>query len=199
MKLNKGKTMKLTDQQREAMGLQPKSETIERGWSSVQIKKAIQQKGFTLADFERECGFRYNSVSQALKKRYPKIDKAIAVFLEVHESVIWPNRYFVNGVAINKIYNIETRSDEELAALNAEFLKPKKITVIHDWYGTDGGPTVTTYEPAEPFTVADRDDKLKNADGTVNHPFYNQPIHPDVSPMADERRVVKLPTGMKIL
>jgi lambda repressor-like predicted transcriptional regulator len=191
--------MKLTAEQRKAMGLGDEHETSSRGWTNDQIKEAMLTKGFSMAAFAREIGKQPVEVYQSLNKRSPKVDKMIAVFLEVHESVIWPNRYFVNGVSINKVYRIETRSDEELATLNAEFLKPRKITVIHDWYGTDGGPTITTHDDVKPLTVADHDDKLKNADGTVDHPFYSEPIHPDVSPMADQRPVVKLPTGMKIL
>tara|TARA_R110000850_G_scaffold172133_1_gene297352 strand:- start:249 stop:815 length:567 start_codon:yes stop_codon:yes gene_type:complete len=184
--------MKLTEEQREAMGLNSKSETVtERGWTNDEIKAAMMTKGFTMAAFAREIDKQPVEVYQSLNKRSPKVDKMIAVFLDVHESIIWPNRYFINGVSINKVYNIETRSDDELAKLNAEFLKPKIKTTIHDWYGTNGGPTVTTHEPEEPSTVIINDDKLKNADGTVNHPFYDQPIHADVSPMADERLVNK--------
>jgi lambda repressor-like predicted transcriptional regulator len=189
----------LTEAELQRLGLVKSPTMIDRGWTKEQIKDAIKELGFSVAGLEKALGVAPRSINQSLQRRSVSSDKAIAAFLNVHESVIWPNRYFVNGVAINKIYNIETRSDEELATLNAEFLKPRKITVIHDWYGTDGGPTITVHDDVKPLTVVENDDKLKNADGTVDHPFYSQPIHPDVSPMADERRVVKLPTGMKIL
>lgn len=182
--------MKLTDEQRRAMGLEPTTQSFIRGWTPKQIKDEIKKKGFTLSEFERECGFYHNSISQALKKRYPKIDKAIAVFLDVHESVIWPNRYFANGVAINSSYDIETRTDEELRKLNAEFLKPVEITIIHDWVGTGGQPTISTFIPPEPNLVAD--------DAPARDPFYDQPIYEDVSPTAG-RQAVSLPVGMKIL
>ena len=192
--------LKLTDKQRKEMGLDPVIEKHVRGWSNVQIKQALLTKGFTMAAFAREIGKHPVEVYQSLNKRSPKVDKMIAVFLEVHESVIWPNRYFVNGVSINKVYGIEARSDEELATLNEEIMKPRKIKTIVSWSGgPDGGPVVRYHENIAPAPVIDNPDAVKNKDGTVDHPFYNQPIHEDVSPMADQRQVVSLPAGMKIL
>ena len=181
----------LTEAELHRLGLEKSPTMTERGWTKEQIKNAIKELGFSVAGLEKAMGAAPRSINQSLQRRSVSSDKAIAAFLNVHESIIWPNRYFTNGVSINKVYNIETRSDDELAKLNAEFLKPKIKTVVHDWYGTNGGPTVTTYEPEEPSPVIINDDKLKNADGTVNHPFYDQPIHADVSPMANERSVNK--------
>lgn len=189
---------KLTEEQRQRMiaaGVDlPDNEPIERGWTNDQIKEAVKQQGFTLAELEIASNLPKRSLYQSLQRRYPKADKMLAAFIGVHESVIWPNRYFVNGTLIDSSYNIEFRSDEELAKLNAEVSKPRKITVIRSWAEGDR----YEYEPPSPKqpTVVDG---VKNSDGTVNHPFYDQPIHEDVSPMADQRQtVVTLPVGMNL-
>lgn len=189
---------KLTEEQRQRMiaaGVDlPDNEPIERGWTNDQIKEAVKQQGFTLAELEAASNLPKRSLYQSLQRRYPKADKMLAAFIGVHESVIWPNRYLANGTPMPSEYQIEFRSDEELAKLNAEVMKPRKIKVIRSWAEGDH----YEFEPPEPKqpTVVDG---VKNNDGTINHEFYDQPIHEDVSPMADQRSTgVSLPPGMII-
>lgn len=187
-----------TDEQRkrlEAIGhTVADAPVFERGWTNDQIKEAFEAQGFSLASFAKASGLATGSVYQSLRCRVPKIDKIIAAFLGVHESTIWPNRYFKNGVSIHKRYQIETRTDEELAKLNEQFLNPPKRTVVKSWVGgPDGGPIVEQVVPVQ-IEVKNYE---KDADGMINVPLGDGIDYPDVSPMADEQ-IVTLPEGMKL-
>lgn len=105
----------------------------DRGWSVERIKSEIKNRGFTLVDLERALNLPTGTFYQSLRRRFPRGDKALAAFIGVHESVMWPNRYFVNGVSIDAAYKIEDRSDEELDALNREFASPMQTRVVTDW------------------------------------------------------------------
>lgn len=158
----------------------------ERGWSTEKIKQALNDEGMTLTGLETEIGLPSGTLYQSMRKRSPKGDKAIAAFLGIHESVIWPNRYFVNGVSISSVYNIEERSDEELAKLNAEFSKPAMITVVKNWHD----------EEHEQFTPPVNDVKIpelpKDDDGRLIVPVGDGTVYEDVSPL------VSLPPGVEL-
>lgn len=195
----------LTDEERERMGLKNFSEPTgaNRGWTAEQVKQAIHDKGLSIAEFERQADLSNRSVRDAMKQRSPKTDKMIAAFLNVHESIIWPNRYFVSGVSIPKNLNVENQTDEWLAEYNAKIKPVTHIKIIDSWTGgPDGGPIVR-YQELQPKreTVTDKVQQTKNADGTVNHPWYDQPVAPDVPAAADQHFVecsVSLPPGMKL-
>lgn len=194
----------LTEAERQRLGLVStgQSEIHQRGWTNDQIKQAISDKGFSIVELEKVLQLPARSINQSFQRRFPVSDKKLAAFLDVHESTIWPNRYFVNGVAIASAYHIETKSDEVLAKLNADVSKPAEITVVHDWYGDDGKPVISKFTPPPPKMIHETNDQPTNADGTVNHPFYDEPIAPDVPARADERspvtEIVTLPVGMII-
>jgi len=175
------------------------SPVYERGWSTEQIKEAFAAQGFTLASFAKAVDVKPGDVYQSLQKRSPKIDKIIAAFLGVHESTIWPNRYFKNGVAIHKTYAIETRTDEELEKLNEQFLNPPKRTIVESWVGgSDGGPIVRENKLRETAIPSMDETFEKDEAGRFVIPLGDGIDYPDVSPMADEKNEVTLPEGMKL-
>lgn len=111
---------KFTDEQKRRMGIlnEPVREIKERGWTREQFKAAFKKLGFSLVAFERELGLPANSVTVALTKRYPKVQKLISSFLNVPLNELWPNHYLKNGSTIDYRYRAETLTDEELEALN---------------------------------------------------------------------------------
>lgn len=150
-----------------------------RGWSKEKIKQAIVDKGFNISSLERVLNLPKRSINQSINVRSPKSDKILAAFLGVHESEIWPNRYFANGVSIHASYGVEFRTDGELKKLNDGFMQPPMMTIV----GLNGSITKQPMKP-KPTDLTFKSDKPKNADGTINHPFYDEPK-------------VTLPAGMK--
>lgn len=150
----------------------------ERGWSVEQVKTAVKDKGFSLKDLERALNLPTGTFYQSLRRRFPRGDKALAAFIDVHESEIWPNRYFVNGVSIDAAYKIEERSDAELDALNREFANPVTPRAITDW--NEPPRTASVAVPADNVTGAERDET-----GRV------------VVAMPGDTPVVTLPAGMR--
>lgn len=193
----------LTDEECERLGIsRDVPEFTERGWTVDQIKEAIAAKGFKVPSLERALRLPVGSIYQSLNKRSPKTDKMIAKFLEVHESMIWPNRYFTNGVSIHASYNIEQRSDDELQKLNAEFSKPRVIKTIHSWVGgPGGGPVVSQFEPVEK-DVSDlsslKERFAVGADGRFIVPIGDGTVAPDEPALVNERQKVSLPVGVII-
>ncbi|MBU2967090.1 helix-turn-helix transcriptional regulator [Amphritea sp. 2_MG-2023] len=67
---------------------------LKQDWHPADIKAAIEKKGTTLAELARQHGYnRPTSFYNALKIRYPKVERIIAAFLEVEPEEIWPSRY----------------------------------------------------------------------------------------------------------
>lgn len=191
-------TRKLTAEERQRIGLVDVNvEEHDRGWTKDEIKEAIKQSGFSAASLERAFNVAPTSINQALNKRSPKIDKMIAAFLNVHESVIWPNRYLVNGVSISSRYNIEQQSDEFLAKLNHEAANPPRRRTVEV-----GGKVVFHDESkAEVNLTADltllREKYGTDEEGRIVIPMNGE--FPDVPSRADHRvENVTLPVGMKL-
>ena len=118
----------------------------------------------------------------------------MAAVLGVHESTIWPNRYFVNGVSIDSSYNVEQRSDEELLKLNEAVSGESHITVIRSW---DAGDKCS-YVPESVTEGLDGKFPVDD-DGRFVIPLNGE--YPDVPALADERAPVadvRLPVGMKL-
>lgn len=67
--------------------------TILPDWHPEDIKTAIRKQGVTLADVARGAGLPGNALRLALTLPRAEAEKAIADFLNMHPSVIWPSRY----------------------------------------------------------------------------------------------------------
>lgn len=183
-----------TDDEIQRMVLAKRDAKIKnRNWEKDKIKQELKNRGFTLSDFENACSLPVGSVSAALKRRYPQVDKLIAAFLNVHESVIWPNRYLRNGVSISATYDVETMTDEDLEKLNRSVMEQTtRIEIIL----TPDGTVRREYDLKPPKPV--NHDLLKaeyelDDQGRIIAPMADGIVYDDVSPMANERRDVKLP------
>lgn len=126
----------LTSEEKAAMGIgefepSPVSDIV--GWSKDRIKRELLLKGFSISGFERQAGIPKGSVNQSLIARRPKTDKMIAAFLGVHESEIWPDRYFVSGASISKQRGKPRPSTENTRKINEniEFHRRVKRTIKH--------------------------------------------------------------------
>jgi len=62
-------------------------------WDRWAIKAAIQRKGATLTGLARAAGISTAACRVALHRRNSAGEQAIAQFLGVHPSILWPGRY----------------------------------------------------------------------------------------------------------
>lgn len=70
------------------------------GWSWDEIVDGLKARGHTLKSFEETNGLRPRTMSQSRYRRYPNVDRALAIFFNRHVSDIFPHRYTVDGVPI---------------------------------------------------------------------------------------------------
>lgn len=144
-----------------------------KNWSRYRIERQINMMGYiNLRQVERVKGIPEGSISQAASRKSERVDQAISDIIEIPVWEIFPNRYWIGGGEIPKTMNIETVSDRQF---------------------DDFKRTMGVNNHLSPYYK-----KPKNNDGTINHPFYDQPVEPDISPYADKRSVVTLPVGMKL-
>ena len=174
----------LTDEQKAKLdGLKDRDDSnlseYRRAWSRSKIEQAIRDQGFTdIRAIEHHEGLPVGSISQSSLRGSPIVDQTIAKIVGVPEWDIWPQRYWVGGQEIPKFIRVKMEngmSDHDYDRLRATM-----------------GETLIEQKNRE---------REKNDDGTINHPFYDQPIYPDVPARADERTPVaevSLPPGMII-
>ncbi len=63
-------------------------------WHPAQIIAALHMRGVTLSALAIENGYACRStLSQALRRRWPKGERIIAQALGLHPAEIWPSRY----------------------------------------------------------------------------------------------------------
>jgi Ner family transcriptional regulator len=67
----------------------PKNPDQRRAWILYQLHLA----GSSFADLGRELGVTRNAVRNAIDKRYPKMERAIATKIGKRPEEIWPERY----------------------------------------------------------------------------------------------------------
>ncbi len=65
----------------------------ETDWSWIDIKHALEKKGLTFAQVERDAGLGASTLSNARYRPYPNAQRIIAKALGVKPQVIWPSRY----------------------------------------------------------------------------------------------------------
>lgn len=61
------------------------------------IKYQLRLKGYTLARLGREIGVDRCTPGHALRRPYPKMERAIAEKLGMHPMDLWPERYTPDG------------------------------------------------------------------------------------------------------
>lgn len=62
-------------------------------WDRHEIKAEIHRRGGTLIGIAREARIELSSTRVALRRRHPAGELAIAAFLSVEPSDLWPERY----------------------------------------------------------------------------------------------------------
>ncbi|PHM70018.1 helix-turn-helix domain-containing protein [Xenorhabdus kozodoii] len=67
---------------------------VRNDWHQADIIAALRKRGTTLAALSREAGLSSSTLANALSRQWPKGERIIADYLEVHPSEIWPSRYF---------------------------------------------------------------------------------------------------------
>jgi Ner family transcriptional regulator len=69
----------------------------KQDWHRADVKCALEKAGTSLAQISRQLGLHARSASEALRNRWPSVERAIADVLQVHPSEIWPSRYDAQG------------------------------------------------------------------------------------------------------
>ena len=64
-----------------------------RRWDRYAIRAAIHRAGSTLKDVAENAGLEESACRVALNRRHRAGEAAIAQFLKVKASVLWPSRY----------------------------------------------------------------------------------------------------------
>ena len=65
----------------------------KKDWHPADIVAALHKRGTSLAKLSREAGLASSTLSNTLTRPWPKGEWLIAIALDVHPSVIWPERY----------------------------------------------------------------------------------------------------------
>ncbi|AGE87751.1 helix-turn-helix domain-containing protein [Cronobacter sakazakii] len=71
-------------------------------WHPADIIAALRKKGTSLAALSRASGLGFSTLANALTRPWPKGEYLIAEALDVHPSIIWPSRYFKDGVVVER-------------------------------------------------------------------------------------------------
>lgn len=74
----------------------------QQDWHSADIIAAIKKKEKSLAGLSRESGLSASTLANALARPWPKGEKIIADAIGLPPDVIWPSRYFRDGVRIDR-------------------------------------------------------------------------------------------------
>lgn len=78
-------------------------------WHQADIIAALRKKGTSLAALSRAAGLGSSTLANALTRPWPKGEYLIAEAVGVHPSVIWPSRYFKDGVMVERRVLIRRR------------------------------------------------------------------------------------------
>jgi len=63
-------------------------------WHHADIIAALHKAGISLAALSRQHGLSSSTLANTLNRPWPKGEWLIANQLDIHPSVIWPDRYF---------------------------------------------------------------------------------------------------------
>ncbi|WP_330982115.1 MULTISPECIES: helix-turn-helix transcriptional regulator [Enterobacterales] len=79
-------------------------------WHQADIIACLRKKGTSLAALSRASGLSSSTLANALTRPWPKGEYLIAEALGVHPSVIWPSRYFRDGVLVERRELVRNRT-----------------------------------------------------------------------------------------
>lgn len=71
-----------------------------KGWHKADIKAALERKGLTLADLDRDNDLPPGTCSAALRKPHRQAELVIAEVLGLSPRQIWPSRYQADGARL---------------------------------------------------------------------------------------------------
>ena len=63
----------------------------------AQVKAELSMRGMTLAKFDKEHGYPTGATSAALRDGSPRVERAIAAFLDLPVQTLFPKRYTRDG------------------------------------------------------------------------------------------------------
>lgn len=66
---------------------------MKNDWHPADVVAAIKKKGLSLSALSRRAGLSSSTLSNALRRKWPKGEKIISDFLGMEASAIWPSRY----------------------------------------------------------------------------------------------------------
>ncbi|MBY6242523.1 helix-turn-helix domain-containing protein [Methylosinus sp. Sm6] len=72
------------------------------GWHRADILAAVRKRGSTLAEIARSAGLKRQSMYWAMITPHPRANLAIAAFLGVPASSLWPQWFSEDGTLISK-------------------------------------------------------------------------------------------------
>lgn len=75
---------------------------MNEDWHQADIIACLRKKGTSLAALSRASGLSSSTLANALTRPWPKGEYLIAEAIGVHPSVIWPSRYFRDGVLVER-------------------------------------------------------------------------------------------------
>ena len=75
---------------------------MTKDWHKADIIAGLHKRGTSLAALSRGAGLSSPTLANALLRPWPKGEYLIADALGVHPSVIWPSRYYQNGVMVER-------------------------------------------------------------------------------------------------
>ncbi len=71
----------------------PTSKPVSRGWDRLDIRYALERRGWSLSRLSVANGYYRTAAKEALDKRWPQLEWIIAEALDLKPWQIWPNRY----------------------------------------------------------------------------------------------------------
>lgn len=66
---------------------------IETDWHPEDIKAAIRKRGVSIAKLAEANGYQPPTFYQVFSRKYPKVERIVAEFLDKDPADIWPSRY----------------------------------------------------------------------------------------------------------
>ncbi|WP_317179956.1 helix-turn-helix domain-containing protein [Lelliottia amnigena] len=75
---------------------------MDTDWHKADVIAALRKKGTSLAALSREVGLGSSTLANALERPWPKGELIIAEAIGVGAEIIWPSRYYKNGVLVDR-------------------------------------------------------------------------------------------------
>ena len=75
---------------------------MDTNWHKADVVAALHKKGTSLAALSRAMGLSSSTLANALERPWPKGEAIIAEAIGVTPDVIWPERYYKDGVLVDR-------------------------------------------------------------------------------------------------